>query len=86
MGDNKKIRPAEKSTTVTKVLCAGLYGLDTTKCCSKDQSSEKVANVLLPVAYGLYSIDNRLPIPLCNSRRQLAPFLERISISDNSKK
>ena len=32
-----------------------LYGLNTTNCFSKDQSSEKVANALLPIVYGIYS-------------------------------
>lgn len=44
-----------------------LYGLNTTNCCSKDQSSEKVANTLLPIVYGIYSKNNGYPIPLCNN-------------------
>jgi len=79
----QSINPAEKSTNVPKIhTCVGavtftppteeisvnsLYGLNTSNCCSKDQSSEKVANVLLPIAYGIYSEDNKYPIPLCNN-------------------
>lgn len=44
-----------------------LYGLTTTNCCSKDQSSEKVANALLPIAYGIYSENNGYHIPVCNN-------------------
>jgi hypothetical protein len=44
-----------------------LYGLHALNCCSKDQSSEKVANALLPIAYGLYSEDKKYPILLCNT-------------------
>lgn len=65
--DNKKFHPAEKSTIVPKIdtivgsitftppteemSVISLYGLHTSNCCSKDQSSEKVANALLPMAY-----------------------------------
>jgi hypothetical protein len=44
-----------------------LYGLNTTNCCSKDQSSEKVANTLLPIVYGIYSENNGYYIPVCNN-------------------
>lgn len=44
-----------------------LYGLNTTNCCSKDQSSEKVANALLPIVYGIYSENNGYHIPVCNN-------------------
>lgn len=44
-----------------------LYGLNATNCCSKDQSSEKVANALLPIVYGIYSENNKYPIPVCNN-------------------
>lgn len=44
-----------------------LYGLNTTNCCSKDQSSEKVANALLPIVYGIYSENNEYHIPVCNN-------------------
>ena len=44
-----------------------LYGLNTTNCCSKDQSSEKVANALLPIVYGIYSEKNGYHIPVCNN-------------------
>lgn len=50
------------SLTVTR-----LYGLNTTNCCRKDQSSEKVANALLPIAYCIYSGNKKYPIPLCNN-------------------
>jgi len=36
-------------------------------CCSKDQSSEKVANALLPVSFGMYSENSKYPILLCNN-------------------
>jgi len=81
--DNKKFHPAEKSTTVPKIdtvvgsitftppteemSVISLYGLHTSNCCSKDQSSEKVANALLPMAYGIYSEDNKYLIPMCNN-------------------
>jgi hypothetical protein len=44
-----------------------LYGLTKTNCCSKDQSSEKVANALLPVSYGMFSETKDYPVPLCNN-------------------
>jgi len=44
-----------------------LYGLTATNCCSKDQSSEKVANALLPIVYGIYSEINEYHIPVCNN-------------------
>jgi hypothetical protein len=44
-----------------------LYGLNATNCCSKDQSSEKVANALLPIVYGIYSETNKYPIHVCNN-------------------
>jgi hypothetical protein len=44
-----------------------LYGLNATNCCNKDQSSEKVANALLPIVYGIYSENNKYPIPVCNN-------------------
>lgn len=44
-----------------------LYGLNTTNCCNKDQTSEKVANALLPMAYGMYVEHNNYPIPLCDN-------------------
>ena len=70
--DNKKFHPADKSTTVPKIAMASaevisLYGLNTENCCSKDQSSEKVANALLPMAYGVYSENKKYHMPLCNS-------------------
>jgi len=43
-----------------------LYGL-TTNCCDKDQCSEKVANVLLPMSYGMYAEATMIPIVLCTS-------------------
>jgi len=81
--DNKKFHPAQKSTTVPKIdtvvgaisftppieemSVISLYGLHASNCCSKDQSSEKVANALLPMAYGIYSEDKKYPIPMCNN-------------------
>lgn len=48
-------------------MVISLYGLNTTNCCSKDQRSEKVSNALLPMAYSIYSEDNKYPISLCNN-------------------
>jgi hypothetical protein len=56
--NNKKFHPTENPTSVSKTdTLAGnhLYGLTPENCCSKDQSSEKVANALLPIAYGMYA-------------------------------
>jgi len=80
---SKKFNPAEKSTPVPKIdtgigairfspptedmSVLSLYGLNTKNCCSKDQSSEKVANALLPMAYAIYSEHNKYPIALCNT-------------------
>jgi hypothetical protein len=66
---SKKFHPAEKSTSMPAVECTQycLYGLNNTNCCDKDQTSEKVVNALLPIAYGIYSEKNKHPIPLCNN-------------------
>jgi hypothetical protein len=81
--DNINFHPADKSASVSKnnmvvnsitvtqpteeMPVIRLYGLNTTNCCSKDQSSEKVANALLPIAYGIYSENKKYPIQLCNN-------------------
>jgi hypothetical protein len=44
-----------------------LYGLTTINCCSKDQGSEKVANALLPISFGIHAENNQYPIPLCDN-------------------
>jgi hypothetical protein len=44
-----------------------LYGLNAKNCCNKDQSSEKIANALLPIVYGIYSENNDYYIPICNN-------------------
>jgi len=62
------IKPKEyKNALVEEMSSLSLYGLNTTNCCSKDQSSEKVANALLPVSFGIYSENNKYPILLCNN-------------------
>lgn len=48
-----------------------IYGLDTTNCCGKDQTSEKVANALLPMSYGITSENSGYPISLCNSKQEV---------------
>jgi hypothetical protein len=44
-----------------------LYGLTTTNCCDKNINSQKVANALLPITFGMFSKDNNYSIQLCNS-------------------
>lgn len=43
---------------------SSLYGLNTNNCCSKDFSSEKIVNTLLPISYLCYTKDNNYNIPL----------------------
>ena len=67
-----KLNDEEKSVVdekpvVEEIKDNSLYGLHTSNCCNKDQRSEKVANALLPMAYGIYSEDKKYPIPLCNN-------------------
>lgn len=64
---NCKFHEKEAKVDLKEEMSVSLYGLNTTNCCSKDQSSEKVANTLLPMAYGIYSENKEYPIPLCNN-------------------
>jgi len=65
--DNKKFHPATFTPPTEEMSDTSLYGLDTSNCCSKKQSSEKVANALLPMSYGIYLADNNYLIPMCNN-------------------
>lgn len=44
-------------------LTHSLYGLSSTNCCNKDDSSEKIVNTLLPISYGIYSQQHNITIP-----------------------
>ncbi len=58
----------EHNNTITHdIIPLSLYGLHTSNCCSKDLTSEKIANALLPITVGIYSEKNAYYIPLCDN-------------------
>lgn len=54
-----------------------LYGLNTDNCCSKNDTSEKVVNSLLPVSYLIYANDNNIDVHMLSKNffTVQAPYL-----------
>ncbi len=55
------------NTTTYNILPLSLYGLNTGNCCSKDLTSEKIVNALLPITVGIYLEKSSYYIPLCDN-------------------